>query len=227
MDGIKEILDALNTRIRSPIFGSIAIAFIFTNWKSLFYLAFSNTTVSAKFFYFDANTTVWSLIVIPMVIGLALAIASPWIALFSSQIAEFPTSKRKLLQVDSVHKSLLRKQELEQTRKQILAETEFHLIQAAKRDEAVQKIGDPKIREGLQKQIDDLREASLTQMPPDENIASEIFFREKIKQLESQLKMYRDEREFAHKSNNYARMESLDDMIDQTLKKLEKLQTDR
>jgi hypothetical protein len=227
MDGIKEILDALNTRIRSPIFGSITIAFIFTNWKPLFYLAFSDSTVSTKFTYFDTSTTIWSLIAIPLALGLILAVASPWITLFSSQVAEFPTSKRKLLQVDSIHKSLLRKQELEQTRKQILAETEIGLIKAAKRDEEIQKIGDPKIRENLQKQIDDLREIAVTVTPPDENPASEIIFREKVKQLEYKLKMYRDERDSALKKGDFDRVETLDAVINETIEELTKLQASR
>jgi len=219
MDGIREILDALNARIRSPIFGSIAIMFAVINWKPLFYLLFAEKAVAEKFTFFDANTCAWSIFVFPIVLGIIFAFAAPWIAYLSSRIAEAPTTMRKLLQTNAADKILTEKLTLEQKRNVLVAESAAMLTEAAaKRDEDAQKIDDPKIREDLQKQIDDLRKVAVTHTTPDENTASEI------KQLESFLKMYRDERELAQKNNDQAKMEALDSLISQALEKIAKIQ---
>jgi len=157
MDSFKEIFDALNSRVRSPIFGSISIAFIVFNWKALFFLTFANTTASERIHFFDDHTTLWSTLFLPIAIGLAFAIASPWIALFSTWAAEEPTMRRKIRQTKSSDKVLTEKLRLEQTRIQFLATEEKALIEAAKRDEEVQDIRDDNIRENLQKQIDEVR----------------------------------------------------------------------
>jgi hypothetical protein len=76
---LKDIISALNGRLRSHFFGSVFLAFVGTNWKVLFYLIFANRPVRAKFLYFDENTDICSLLIVPVVIGLIIAPASPWI----------------------------------------------------------------------------------------------------------------------------------------------------
>jgi hypothetical protein len=56
MDSIKEIFEALNQRIKPPIWGYIFFAFVGVNWKALYYLSFSGKPALMKFNYFDANT---------------------------------------------------------------------------------------------------------------------------------------------------------------------------
>jgi hypothetical protein len=86
----KQIVDAWGDRLRSPVLGSILIFFVATNWQSLFYLFFADKPVRARLLYFDANTDGWSLYVIPVIGGVILAIAVPWISLVGAFLAKFP-----------------------------------------------------------------------------------------------------------------------------------------
>jgi hypothetical protein len=86
----KQIVDAWGDRLRSPVLGSILIFFVATNWQSLFYLFFADKPVRARLLYFDANTDGWSLYVIPVIGGVILAIAVPWISLVGASLAKFP-----------------------------------------------------------------------------------------------------------------------------------------
>jgi hypothetical protein len=56
-DFIKDSTEAWFQRIRSPIIGSIGLAFAAYNWKPLSYLIFADEPAIAKFQFFDANTS--------------------------------------------------------------------------------------------------------------------------------------------------------------------------
>jgi hypothetical protein len=86
----KQIVDAWGDRLRSPVLGSVLIFFVATNWQSLFYLFFADKPVRARLLYFDANTDGWSLYVMPVIGGVILAIAVPWISLAGAFLAKFP-----------------------------------------------------------------------------------------------------------------------------------------
>ena len=177
MESLKEIFDAMNSRVRSPIFGSIAIAFLVINWKPIYYLLFANESVEIRFEFFDANTTLLTTVFWPPVIGIAFAVASSWIAFFSAWIAETPTTKRKLLQTKSADRVLTEKLRLEQTRKKFLAAEEKALIEEAKRDEEVQEIKDPTAREQLEERLDQMRRNMLengVQIPSLEALKTKI-----------------------------------------------------
>lgn len=92
-DFLKDVVATLNGRLRSHFFGSAFLAFVGTNWKVLFYLFFADRPVRAKFLFFDENTDAYSLLVVPVLIGLIIAMASPWIKLFGAYIATLPTRK--------------------------------------------------------------------------------------------------------------------------------------
>lgn len=158
MDSIREIFDAISNRIRSPVFGSIAIMFLIINWKPTFYLLFSDVSARSKFIFFDANTTTTSLLAKPVLLGIAFAVVAPWIAYVSSRIAEHPIKLRKLRQITVANETLTAKLTLEQKRNELIEKTAATLTEAAtKRDEEFQKIEDPKIKADLQTQIDELR----------------------------------------------------------------------
>ena len=46
---MNEILEALATRIKSPIFGYFVLSWVAFNWRPLFYLFFSNTVIDDRF----------------------------------------------------------------------------------------------------------------------------------------------------------------------------------
>ncbi|WP_341233357.1 hypothetical protein [uncultured Sulfitobacter sp.] len=94
----KQIVDAWGDRLRSPVLGSILIFFVATNWQSVFYLFFADKPVRARLLYFDANTDGWSLYVIPLLGGVVLAVAIPWITVAGAQLAKFPQARLHALQ---------------------------------------------------------------------------------------------------------------------------------
>jgi len=80
---MREIFEALGSRIKSPLFGYAAIAFVAINWRSLFYLMAAKVTAVERIKYFENNTTFYSLILLPIVFATIGAIIYPWInALF-------------------------------------------------------------------------------------------------------------------------------------------------
>ena len=158
MDGIKEFFEALGSRVKSPILGSVLISFIVINWKVLFFVLFAKVKAVDKFEYFDANTGLTSLFVIPLVSGLALAIASPWIKLGGMHLAKTPREKMKALQHEIDNANLIRKQESTLRIKTLLTTQEEALIEQVKRDQGItQDIQDEDKKAELQKQIDALR----------------------------------------------------------------------
>jgi hypothetical protein len=94
----KEVVSAANSRVRSPVLGSIAVVFTALNWKELFYVFFAETSVQVRLSYFDVNTDNWSLIYWPLIVGGILSFLYPWITLASSQLAKFPVRALKTMQ---------------------------------------------------------------------------------------------------------------------------------
>lgn len=160
MDVLKEIFTAFNSRIRSPIMGSIIIVFIALNWKPIFYVLFSGEVVENRFQFFDANTDNYTLFWYPLLIGIFLAVISPWISLLGGWVAQYPISKHKKLELSNEHDLLIEKEKLEKQRASLLKTKEEELISQAKRDEEIKAIDDEEVREDLQNQIDELREKS-------------------------------------------------------------------
>ena len=134
---LKDIISALNGRLRSHFFGSVFLAFVGTNWKVLFYLIFANRPVRAKFLYFDENTDICSLLIVPVVIGLIIAPASPWIKFVGAYIATLPT--RKLFNLQDAEKikrqiyELTLSADLEEAAARLEKASEVRKIEAAKR----------------------------------------------------------------------------------------------
>ena len=216
MDSIKEIFDALNSRIRSPIFGSIALAFAAINWKALYFLIFANTTATARLEYFESNTSFWTAIFWPICAGLIFALASPWIALFSTWAAEIPTTRRKIRHARSAETLLREKYTLEQARLALREQQEDARIEAAIRDEKIKKISDPDIRGDLQREIEKFRHNSTIS----EEVSSIQNSNDADTKLEQQLSLidrtiqsYKEEQEFAESNDNWDRQKQLENLI--------------
>jgi len=69
-DFLNQVFQAWSDRIRSPILGSVVLAFIAINWKPLYYLFFAETSVLTRFAYFDMKTDLGTLFLGPLAIGL-------------------------------------------------------------------------------------------------------------------------------------------------------------
>lgn len=154
---VKDVLEAIDSRIKSPIFGYFVIALLFINWESFFFLLIDKGSAEARILYFHENTNRYSLIYIPALIAGIYAVAYPWITYFFMFLSSKPTELKSTLQLQSEHKLLSTKQELEQMRNAILSTEENELIDRATRDEKLSKIEDEAIRKKLQSEIEQLR----------------------------------------------------------------------
>ena len=103
VDFLANLWNAWQQRIRAPFIGSIALSFIAINWKPIWYLLFANATARDKFHFFDNNTSLFSLIFIPVILGIFLALISPWLRLVGTWWTQVPASTMKKIQADSEH----------------------------------------------------------------------------------------------------------------------------
>jgi len=103
LDFIKDSTEAWLARIRSPILGSIGLAFVAFNWRPLWYLVFAEQPVSIKFRFFEMNTSTVSLYVAPILFGLFFAVLTPWIKLVGAQVAISPVKALRKMEFDQSH----------------------------------------------------------------------------------------------------------------------------
>lgn len=190
-----EIFDTFQSRVRSPIFGSIAVAFVIFNWQPLFYLVFENAGATDKFNFFEANTTVKSKYVWPIIAGLIFATSAPWIAFASSWIASKPTLLLRAHQLRQRNETKTLELSLKIQREKQFAEGAAELTKKAlERSEKTEEIEDPQTKEDLQKQIEGLRELTLSigagegEIPP-RNTPRELeaYYRSEIGRLTTKL----------------------------------------
>lgn len=154
---MKEILEAIESRIKSPVMGYFMLAFVAVNWKAIFYLVVQEEGVLERIAYFESNTDLTSLLTVPIITSCFISICYPWINYLFLFLCIKPTELKNSLQAQSEHKLLLKKQELEKMRSAILSNAERELIDRAKRDEELDAIKDKEIKERLKAEIDNLR----------------------------------------------------------------------
>lgn len=125
MDWLKDIYDAYNQRIKSPIIGSVFLAFIACNWQPIFFVIFADVSVEDRFQYWERVTSDSTLIFIPVALGTAFAISVPFISFISAAIVVGPTNELRKLVERSSHEVALTKaehqQELEEKREELIA----------------------------------------------------------------------------------------------------------
>lgn len=161
MEGIKEIIETLGNRIKTPAYGSIIISALLINWKVIFYIIFANATVIEKFAYFDIHTSCWTLIFFPVILGLLFVFISPWIKYYTIRINRTPYEKFKNTQDGSQSSILLNKMRLQAERNKVLAKLEESLIDQTKRDERVEiEIKDSQKKKELKDKIESVRQTS-------------------------------------------------------------------
>ncbi|MBU2983565.1 hypothetical protein KO498_17290 [Lentibacter algarum] len=144
MEILKDAFDALSQRVRSPFFGSILFAFFAINWKPIWYLLFADQPVQAKFDFFDKSTDFGSLYAFPLLAGVLLALAWPWLRLLGAWVAIKPTMQLRNMQSDSaidhrIHR-LGKLADEERAKAKLAAETENAKIDAAKRLKEAQTV---------------------------------------------------------------------------------------
>jgi len=154
MDGIKEILSALETRLRSKLLGSIIIAFILINWKVIFFVIFEQVGAKEKFSFFDDNTSPLSLYLFPVVAGTVFALVMPWVSYLVMFISFSPERKKRELRNNSEHQNLLNKWELNIQLKEFQQREDRIILDRAKMKEDIKKIDDPVVRKDVTEEIE-------------------------------------------------------------------------
>jgi len=154
---MKEIIEALNSRVRSPLFGYFVLAFIFINWRALLLLWLADEDIEMRIELFCFYTNYSSLLLYPALFAVFGAVAYPWINLFFLRLAHKPAIHKNSLQITTDHERLMQQTKLESLRNNMFAKKEEGLIEQAKRDQEVQSIEDDKLRKRLEKEIESLR----------------------------------------------------------------------
>ncbi|WP_290522630.1 hypothetical protein [Alcanivorax sp.] len=154
---MREIIEAVNARIKAPYFGYTALTFIALNWRGIFLLSTTNASPLERLAIFDSHTSFNSLVILPLIIGAAVAVASPWIHFVFSFISRKPTALIDNLYLEAEHKRTIRQTELEQSRADLFAVKEKELIERAHRDQKVADIEDAETKEKLIAQLENLR----------------------------------------------------------------------
>lgn len=160
MDGFKELIGVLESRLKSRVIGSIIIAFIATNWKVIFFVLFEKVTAAEKFKYFDEHTTPISLFLIPIIAGALFSIIVPWVSYLGMKINSLPEQKQRELRHNATHLDAVSKLKYEEVRNKMQANKEVALIESAKRDSEIKKIEDIDVRNSLEGKIKETREDS-------------------------------------------------------------------
>jgi hypothetical protein len=154
---MNDLVDAVTTRIRAPYFGFSLLAFVALNWRGLFLLFATEGTPEQRLDAFDAATTVFSVYVLPLVVGVAVAAVAPWVRLFFSRIWIKPLQLIDFITIEGEHQRTIQKTKLEQARTELFANKESELINRAVRDAEVDKIEDDDLRNSLKSEIEMLR----------------------------------------------------------------------
>jgi len=167
LDTLKEAVDTIFYRAKSPLFGSIILSTVVWNWKSFAYLFWAERPIRSRFMYFDENFSFWQ----PLLIGLLLFVLNPTFKFLGSLVAEYPThwARMRQLKYDDLYET--KKIDLKETRDRAIAAKVQNLIEETKAEIEIDAIPEDK-RGELKQKIDELRAfKGLTQ------VAKEIIFR--------------------------------------------------
>jgi hypothetical protein len=154
---MKEIIDEIDSRIKSQFFGYFILSFLAVNWEEVLYLIVDNSNISTRINHFHNGTDAYSLILYPVLLASTYSIVYPWIQYLFMFFSSKPTDLKNTLHAKSEHKFLIKKHELENTRNELLSSAENELIERAKRDVELNKIEDENVKEYLKNEINELR----------------------------------------------------------------------
>jgi len=159
-DRVKEILQVLESRIKSPVVGYFTLAILIFNWQEIFFLFADAGAASGRITYFVENTSSASLFWYPAISAIAYTLVYPWVNLVFLYLCRKPTDLKNNLQASSEHRLLIEKNKLESIRSEYLATAEKSIIDQAKRDLEVNKIEDEELKQNVKSNIQSLRKKS-------------------------------------------------------------------
>lgn len=184
---MKDLIDAINTRVKEPYWGFFLLSFLAFNWKGLFLLCFAVGTAQERIGFFESQTTLWSLLVCPIGTAFIILLSKPWLKVLFGKISRIAYEQLNSQDLKREYeyrkeKNLLDKQLLvsENTTTNLYESKEAELIDRAKRDLEIEKIEDENVKNNLKNEVEKLRQerdqtskklfgnANLIQISPEE-----------------------------------------------------------
>lgn len=154
---MNDFIDAVKTRLNSPILGYFALALLAFNWQAFFFLLVQEGDALARIQFFEQHTSTSSLVVWPLSFSLGFSVLYPWLLFLVTWVSARPNELKDMVQASSEHKVLLRKKQLEEARSNLLANTEKELIERAKRDQELDQLQNEDLKQKLKQELEQLR----------------------------------------------------------------------
>jgi len=161
---MKDLLDAINTRVKEPYWGFFLLSFLAFNWRGLFLLCFSTGIAQEKINLFDSQTNFWSLLICPVSTALIIVLLTPWLKVIFGFLTRkaYEIINSQVLKREYEYqkeKNLLDKQLLvsDSMTTNLYESKEEELIERAKRDLEIEKIENDKVKKNLREEIEKLR----------------------------------------------------------------------
>lgn len=154
---MNDLVDALKTRLSSPIFGYFGLALLAFNWQAVFFLLVQDGDVLTRIRFFEQHTTTASLIILPCLFAISFSVLYPWLLFLVARMTAKPSELKDMVQANSEHRVLIRRKQLEEARSSILANAEMELIERAKRDQELDKFQNEELRQKLKAELEQLR----------------------------------------------------------------------
>lgn len=198
---MKEIIQALESRIKSPVIGYFTLAILLINWQEIFYLFADKGTAKQRIDFFVTNTSRDTLLWYPLAYAVSYTIIYPWINLIFLYLCRKPNDLKNNLQATSEHKLLIEKNKLENVRSEFLATAETSIIEQAKRDLEISKIEDQELKRSVQANVESLRKDESSKMIPERS----KYVLEDPQELFKTAKEYREKAGSAHSASDRER----------------------
>lgn len=157
---MKDVLSAINDRIKTPYYGYALLAFFTLNWKPLFLLAFSDGKAEERIVVFDSQTSLYSLLIFPLLIGLFISLANPWIRLLFARIEKTPRKRYSCIISDEEHDKLVYQNKLKDQLNTAEELEEARLINRAINDNKINEIDNSDVKRKVKSEIEAKRRSN-------------------------------------------------------------------
>ena len=164
---MKDLLDAISDRMKTPYYGYVLIAFLFFNWREIFVLIASDDEITQRIEYFDNSTSLYGLIVWPVTIGFGLSILGPWLKWSLDFLTAYPADQISSRILRSENKLIVEQTQLEQSRNDLLNVESEAIVEQAKQIDRLGDLEDPVVREHAKIGIEELRLKRSSPSSPD------------------------------------------------------------
>lgn len=136
---IKDVSDAVSERIKAPLYGYVILAFVAINWKGFFFLIMTTGAPVVRWVAFENHTSSWSLYFWPVILGLVLTLAAPWLRYVFDWTSSMPLKKSRHMAFEEKSGDLEKELELKELREKGRKLKERELFDKAKMDSEINK----------------------------------------------------------------------------------------